>query len=82
MATWSGMVYVAFVFDVFSRRILGWRVATTMTTPLVLAALEMAVWTRAQEGVADLTGLVHHTDYAEVDVKPRIRGLACAGGVS
>jgi len=79
--TWAGMVYVAFVFDVFSRRILGWRVATTMTTPLVLAALEMAVWTRAKEGVTDLTGLVHHTDYAEVRVKPRSRGVACVGGV-
>ena len=60
--TWAGMVYVAFVFDVFSRRVLGWRVATTMTTPLVLDTLEMAVWTRAQEGVNDLAGLVHHND--------------------
>ena len=34
--TWAGMVYMAFVFDVFSRRILGWRAATAMTTPLVL----------------------------------------------
>ena len=62
VATWSGMVYVAFVFDVFSRRILGWRVAQTMTTPLVLDCLEMALWTRRKDGVADLTGVVHHTD--------------------
>jgi putative transposase len=60
--TWSGMVYVAFVFDVFSRRILGWRAATRMTTPLVLDCLEQAIWTRAREGVNDLSGLVHHTD--------------------
>ncbi|UYM05629.1 IS3 family transposase [Solicola gregarius] len=60
--TWSGMVYVAFVFDVFSRRILGWRAATTMTTPLVLDCLEQAIWTRQREGVDDLSGLVHHTD--------------------
>jgi len=60
--SWAGMVYVAFVFDVFSRRILGWRVATTMSTPLVLDTLEMAVWTRTQDGVDDLTGLVHHND--------------------
>ena len=60
--TWSGMVYVAFVFDVFSRRILGWRAATRMTTPLVLDCLEQAIWTRQHDGVNDLSGLVHHTD--------------------
>ena len=59
---WSGMVYVAFVFDVFSRRILGWRAATSMRTDLVLDCLEMGMWTRRTEGVTDLTGLVHHTD--------------------
>jgi putative transposase len=59
---WDGMVYVAFVIDAFSRRITGWRAATTMTTTLVLDALEHAVWTRARDGVADLAGLVHHTD--------------------
>jgi putative transposase len=62
VATWSGTVYVAFVFDVFSRRIVGWRAATTMTTDLVLDTLEMAIWSRARDGVEDLTGLVHHTD--------------------
>jgi putative transposase len=60
--TWAGMVYVAFVFDVFSRRILGWRAATSMTTPLVLDCLEHAIWTRQRDGISDLTGLVHHTD--------------------
>ncbi|WP_313663102.1 IS3 family transposase [Cellulosimicrobium cellulans] len=60
--TWSGMVYVAFVFDVHSRRILGWRAATSMRTSLVLDCLEMALWTRRTEGVVDLSGLVHHTD--------------------
>ena len=62
VATWSGMVYVAFIFDVFSRRIVGWRAATSMTTDLVLDTLEMAIWARARDGVSDLTGLVHHTD--------------------
>lgn len=62
MPTWSGMVYVAFVIDAFSRRILGWRAATTMRTELVLDALEMAIWTRQRAGAADLAGLVHHTD--------------------
>jgi putative transposase len=62
VATWSGMVYVAFIFDVFSRRIVGWRAATSMTTDLVLDTLEMAIWARARDGISDLTGLVHHTD--------------------
>jgi len=64
--SWSGWVYVAFVFDVHSRRILGWRAATRMTTPLVLDCLEMAFWTRRREGVADFAGLTHHTDAGSV----------------
>ncbi|NLT53495.1 MAG: IS3 family transposase [Actinomycetales bacterium] len=62
VATWSGIVYVAFVIDAFSRIILGWRVSTTKKTALVLDALEQAIWTRARQGVTELTGLVHHTD--------------------
>lgn len=62
VSTWSGWVYVAFVIDAFSRRILGWRTATAMTTPLVPDALEHAVWTRKREGVEDLSGLVQHND--------------------
>jgi len=60
--TWPGMVYVAFVIDAYSRRILGWRAATSMRTALVLDALEQAIWTRQRDGVAGLAGLVHHTD--------------------
>jgi putative transposase len=62
VATRTGTVYVAFVIDVFSRRVVGWRAATQMTTPLVLAALEMALWTRRKDGITDLAGLVHHND--------------------
>ena len=62
VATWTGTVYVAFVFDVFSRRIVGWWAATTMGTDLVLDTLEMALWSRARDGAEDLAGLVHHTD--------------------
>lgn len=62
VATWSGFVYVAFVIDAFSRRILGWRAARSMTTPLVLDALEHAFFTRAQEGHYDLRGLIAHND--------------------
>lgn len=59
--TWSGFVYVAFVVDLFSRRILGWRASTSLRTDLALDALEQALWTRARES-ADVTGLVHHSD--------------------
>ena len=55
VATFAGVVYVAFVFDVFSRRVVGWRAATRMTTDLVLDTLEMAIWTRGRGGTADLS---------------------------
>lgn len=57
VATWAGWVYVAFVIDVFSRMIIGWRVATSMCTSLVLDALEQALWARRLSG-----GLIHHSD--------------------
>lgn len=56
LPTWSGMVYAAFVTDAYSRRILGWRAATSMRTALVLDALEEAVWTRQRDGVAACPG--------------------------
>jgi putative transposase len=62
VSTWSGWVYVAFVIDAYSRRIVGWRTATTMNTALVLDAIDHAIWTRAREGVTDLSGLIHHND--------------------
>ena len=46
MWTLTGFVYVSFVTDVFSRRILGWRVSTSKTTALVLSALDQALFTR------------------------------------
>jgi transposase InsO family protein len=57
VATWRGFVYVAFVIDVFSRRIVGWRAHTTMKTDLVLDALEQALHDRETDA-----GLVHHSD--------------------
>jgi len=45
-STRSGIVYVAFVVDVFSRRIVGWKASRTMATSLVIDALNMAAWTR------------------------------------
>src|SRR5580698_1045891 len=50
------MIYVAFVLDAYSRRILGWRAATSVKTALVLDALEYALWTRRRDGRADLSG--------------------------
>jgi len=57
VATWAGFVYVAFVIDVFARRIIGWRVARSMHTDLVLDALEQALWARS-----GVRGVVHHSD--------------------
>src|SRR5205807_7407108 len=59
ISTWSGLVYVAFVIDVFSRFIVGWRVSNSLHAELALDALEMAIWRRQRQ---DLTGLVHHSD--------------------
>jgi putative transposase len=59
--TWTGFVYVAFVTDLYSRRIVGWRAATSLRTDLALDALEQAIWQRRRDG-ADLAGLVHHSD--------------------
>jgi putative transposase len=58
VATWSGFAYAAFVIDVFSRKIVGWRVSNTLRADLALDALEMAIWSRAES----LEGLVHHSD--------------------
>jgi putative transposase len=62
VSTWSGFAYVAFVTDAYARRILGWRVAATMATSMVLDSIEQAIWTRQQEGTIDLKDIVHHTD--------------------
>ena len=45
-STWSGIVYVSFVTDVFARKIVGWKASRAMTAPLVVDALNMAAWTR------------------------------------
>jgi len=83
VATWAGMVYVAFVIHVYARRIVGWRVARSMTTDLVLDALEQARWSRAAPA-----GLVYHSDrgsqylsigyserLAEVGVEPSVGSI-------
>ncbi len=62
VSTWSGFAYVAFVTDAYARRILGWRVASTMATTMVLDSIEQAIWTRQRDGILDLKDVVHHTD--------------------
>lgn len=57
VATWSGFVYVAFVIDVFARRIVGWRVSRSAQTSFVLDALEQALHQRRPVGA-----LIHHSD--------------------
>lgn len=57
--TWQGFAYVAFITDVYSRRITGWNVAATLRADILpLQALDMAAW-----NAGDLTGLVHHADH-------------------
>ena len=59
VATWRGFVYVAFVIDIFARRIVGWRVSSSLATDFVLDALEQAIYDRRGDGI---DALVHHSD--------------------
>ena len=72
-STWSGVIYVAYVLDVFSRRVVGWKASRSMTADLVVAALDMAAWTRRH---TTLEGLICHTDagsqYTSVSYTDRI----------
>lgn len=81
VATWVGFVYVAFVTDVFSRRIVGWRVSNSLRSDLALDALEQALHARS-----DLDGLVHHSDrgvqYLSIRYTDRLgeMGIECSVG--
>jgi transposase InsO family protein len=77
VATWRGFVYVAFVIDVFSRRIVGWRAHTTMRTELVLDALEQALHDRELDG-----RLVVHTDRGSQYVAMRYTDRVLAAGAA
>jgi len=83
VATWAGFVYVAFITDVFSRKIVGWRVSNSLRSDLALDALEQALHARS-----DLDGLVHHSDrgvqylsiryterLAEVGIEPSVGSI-------
>ncbi len=66
--TWVGFAYVAFITDVFSRKIVGWRVSNSLRSDLALDALEQALHARS-----DLEGLVHHSDrLAEAGIAPSV----------
>ena len=82
VSTWQGWLYVAFVIDVFARRIVGWRVSSSMGTDFVLDALEQALYARQPERDSSL---VHHSDrgsqyvsiryserLAEADIEPSV----------
>jgi putative transposase len=81
-ATWSGVVYVAFVIDCFSRRIVGWKAARSMTVTLVLHALDMAAWVRRN---VDLAGLVCHSDagsqYTSIIYTERLTDIGAAPSI-
>ena len=62
VATWAGIVYVAFVVDIYSRAIVGWSAATHKRAKLVLDALQMALWRRDHDGRPPGPGLIHHSD--------------------
>jgi transposase InsO family protein len=79
VATWRGFVYVAFVVDVFARRIVGWRVSASLRTDFVLDALEQAIYDRCGAGVTDL---VHHSDRGTQYVSMRYTERLADAGIA
>jgi transposase InsO family protein len=81
-STWTGVVYVAFVTDVFSRRIVGWKAARSMTAKLVVDALNMAAWTRRHSTLEHLTC---HSDagsqYTSVTYTDRLDEIGAAPSI-
>ncbi len=78
VSTWQGFVYVAFVIDVFARRIVGWRVSASMQTDFVLDALEQALYARRRERGE---GLVHHSDRGSQYVSIRYSERLAEAGI-
>jgi putative transposase len=79
VATWRGFVYVAFVIDVFARRIVGWRVSASLATDFVLDALEQAIYDRRGAGVEDL---VHHSDRGTQYLSMRYTARLAEAGIA
>ncbi len=78
VSTWQGFVYVAFVIDVYARRIVGWRVSSSMQTDFVLDALEQALYARQPERE---DGLVHHSDRGSQYVSIRYSERLAEAGI-
>ena len=78
VATWRGFVYVAFVIDVFARRIVGWRVSASLLADFVLDALEQAIHDRGDT----TTGLVHHSDRGTQYVSMRYTDRLADAGIA
>jgi transposase InsO family protein len=75
---WQGWLYVAFVIDVFARRIVGWRVSSSMTTDFVLDALEQALYARRP---GDDGTLIHHSDRGSQYVSIRYSERLAEAGI-
>jgi putative transposase len=82
VSTMAGWVYVAFVIDAYARRILGWKASTSMTTDLVLAAIDQAIFTRKRDGVKSLAGLIHHNDAGSRYTSVRFTDRLIAEGIN
>ncbi len=78
VSTWQGHLYVAFVVDVFARRIVGWKVSNTMRTDFVLDALEQALHERKP---FDSGGLIHHSDRGSQYVSIRYSERLAEAGI-
>jgi putative transposase len=78
VSTWQGMVYVAFVIDVYARFIVGWRVSSSMRTDFVLDALEQALYARKPERDG---ALIHHSDRGSQYVSIRYSERLAEAGV-
>jgi len=77
VSTWQGWLYVAFVIDVYARRIVGWRVSKTMRTDFVLDALEQALYDRQP----DRDALIHHSDRGSQYVSIRYTERLAEAGI-
>ena len=78
VSTWQGWLYVAFVIDVFARRIVGWRVSSSMHTDFVLDALEQALYARQPERDSSL---IHHSDRGSQYVSIRYSERLAEAGI-
>ena len=78
VSTWQGWQYVAFVIDVYARRIVGWRQSSSMRTDFVLDALEQALYDRQPER-AD--ALIHHSDRGSQYVSIRYSERLAEAGI-